>query len=145
MSLGHAWLQAHPLSPDAAVLLLTAGLLLIYWELNRPGMIVPGATGLLAILLAAASLASFGLRRAGLLLTLGAATTFALQLRFRLNSALSAAAVVALFAGLLLLVAGSSGARVHLPVALAASLLLGAGTTLLTGIARRARRNKAVN
>src|ERR1700751_3578366 len=44
------------LSPNAAVLILTAGLALIALELNRPGSILPGALGLLLTLLAAASL-----------------------------------------------------------------------------------------
>ncbi len=48
------------LSPDAALLVLTLGLLLIYVELNRPGWIVSGAVGLLAVLFAVASLARAG-------------------------------------------------------------------------------------
>ena len=44
------------LSPDAAIVVLTMGVLLIYVELNRPGWILPGAAGLLATLFAGASL-----------------------------------------------------------------------------------------
>src|SRR5580698_5751837 len=46
------------LSPDAAILILTSGVILIAVELNRPGWIVPGAVGLLLALLASASLYS---------------------------------------------------------------------------------------
>ena len=42
------------LSPDAALGMLTVGILLVYVELNRPGVVVPGAVGLTAVLFAVA-------------------------------------------------------------------------------------------
>jgi len=45
-----------PLTPFLTVLLLTVGVALVYLELNRPGMILPGALGLLGSLLAIASI-----------------------------------------------------------------------------------------
>jgi membrane-bound serine protease (ClpP class) len=48
---------AFPLPPLVAMLLLAASLLLVVLEFNRPGLIVPGALGLLGILLTLASMA----------------------------------------------------------------------------------------
>ncbi len=46
-----AWLDA-----NAAWLMLVAGLLLIYWEMCRPGMAVPGAIGSVCVIAALARL-----------------------------------------------------------------------------------------
>ena len=35
-----------PLSPTATLALFVAGVLLVYWEMCRPGMVVPGVAGL---------------------------------------------------------------------------------------------------
>ena len=45
--------------PDTALSLLLAGVLLLYVEINRPGLILPGAAGLILTLLSLHSLASF--------------------------------------------------------------------------------------
>ncbi|MCC6540318.1 MAG: hypothetical protein IT162_22420 [Bryobacterales bacterium] len=46
-----AWLD-----PNAAWLIFVAGLLLIYWEMCRPGMAVPGAVGSVCVIAAIARL-----------------------------------------------------------------------------------------
>ena len=115
------------LGPDAAVLLLTLGLLLVWLELNRPGWILPGALGLLFVLLATA---------AALLL---------LDLLRPTPSAVALAAILALVLGLLRLVVAPAPPRVHLATAIACGLLLGGSTSVLTRIARRARANKALD
>jgi membrane-bound ClpP family serine protease len=67
-------------SPDAAVLLLTVGLLLVCVELNRPGWIVPGGVGLLLLLFAVASLLRLDLSLAGAALLATAAALLLLDL-----------------------------------------------------------------
>lgn len=133
------------LSPDAAILALAAGLALIAWELNRPGSILPGASGLLIALLAASSL----LRRhpqpwAVSLVLLGAAILL-LQLRRTVPLGAAALTCVALLFGFLHLLPPTAPVRIHPLVALLCAIFLGAGTTVLTRIARRARLNKGLD
>jgi membrane-bound serine protease (ClpP class) len=133
------------LSPDAAVLLLTLGIALIYYELNRPGTILPGAVGLLTVLLSVAALVVHGVNPLAVTLILSAILLLTLTLLRPTPMILPIAATVALVAGLRWLPRYSCCAPVHLPVALGCGLLLGAGTTLLTRIARRARINKGLD
>jgi membrane-bound serine protease (ClpP class) len=125
-----------PLTPTTAILILTAGILLIYWEINRPGLILPGALGLLASLVALASL----IRHGNSLTTVLVVTAVALLLLDLLRPThifISLAATVALTLGFFSIA--------HTPAAVLCGILLGLGTTGLTRIARRARHNKRVN
>ncbi len=128
------------LTPDQAILLLTAGVLLVCVELNRPGWIVPGAAGLLAVLLAVAALIHRGVQPAAALLCGSAAALLAVSLRKTAPVAGYAAATLALTLGLLEL-----NPQAHAAVAVPCGLLLGAGTSVLTRIARRARANKGLD
>jgi membrane-bound serine protease (ClpP class) len=133
------------LAPDAALLIFTLGLLLIYIELNRPGWIVPGACGLLLALLAAASLLRLNVSLASATLVASAAALLLLDL-FRPAPALVAiAATLALILGFCRLVQSPGSLRIHAPVAVLCGLALGGGTSVLARIARRARANKAVD
>jgi membrane-bound serine protease (ClpP class) len=132
------------LSPDAAVFTLTAGLLLIYLELNRPGWIIPGATGLLLTLFAVASLLHDQLRIPAVLLLFSGTAVLVANLLRPTHSLAAIAATVALILGFDDLVRGPGTIDVHASTAAVCGLVLGAGTYLLTGIARRARTNKRV-
>lgn len=132
------------LSPDAALLLLTLGLLLIYVELNRPGWILPGAVGLLLSLLSIPSLARFDLQPAAVLLVGTATALLALNLVRPVHTLAAAAATLALVLGFARLIHGPGDARVHVVTAILCGLILGVGTSVLTAIARRARTNKRV-
>jgi membrane-bound serine protease (ClpP class) len=133
------------LAPDAALLLFTLGLLLIYVELNRPGWIVPGACGLLLALLAAASLLRLNVSLAALTLAASAAALLLLDLFRPSRAVVAVAATLALILGFYRLVQGPDSLHVHAPVAVLCGLALGTGTSVLTRIARRARANKAVD
>lgn len=135
------------LSPDAAVLLLTAGVGLVYFELNRPGSIVPGALGLLATLLGLAALGRGGARADGILLLLAATVVLAADLVRPTPILLALAATAALCVGLRELPARSGHAASDVsvpgwPTAVLCGLLLGLGSAVLTRLARRARVNK---
>ncbi len=132
------------LSPDAALLVLTAGFLLIYLELNRPGWIIPGATGLLLTLLSLRSLAHFQLRPPAIVLILGAAAVLLVDLVRPTHNLVTAAATIALLLGFNYLVLGPEPFTVHPLTAAACGLILGVATHILTTIARRARTNKRV-
>jgi len=132
------------LSPDATLLLLTFGLLLIYVELNRPGWILPGVLGLLLSLLAAASLLRLDLRWPAVVLVATAVALLALNLIRATHPLVAAAATLALILGFARLIDGPGDSRVHAVTASICGLILGIGTSLLTAIARRARTNKRV-
>lgn len=133
----------HPLlilPPNEAILLLTAGVALIYVELNRPGWIVPGSAGLLATLLAVASLVRTGLRSDSATLLLAGIALHLLALRREVPRTLLLAATAATCVGLGYLAKGEQPR-----LGLACGLILGAGTSLLVRIAHRARRNKGLD
>ena len=133
------------LSPDAAVLCLTLGLLLVYLELNRPGLIVPGAIGLLIVLLAIAMLLPLHLRAIGVALLAGATGLLLFGLVRQTPLLLAVTATLALIFGFLNLVRKDDGPHVHALTATVCGLVLGAGTSLLTHVARRARANKGLD
>ena len=132
------------LSPDPALVLLTFGLLLIYLELNRPGWILPGALGLLLSLLAIASLLRLDLRWPAVLLIGTAIALLSISLIRATHPLVAAAATLALILGFARLTSGPGDLRVHAITASICGLILGAGTSVLTAIARRARTNKRV-
>jgi membrane-bound ClpP family serine protease len=135
------------LSPSSAVLLLTAGLLLIGWELNHPGLILPGACGLLAALLAIAAL--FPLTSAAALLAFAVGSSLLLlSLRRALPSPLQATisiAFVVSFWSIGRYPPVRAANPVHWAIALPCGFLLGFGSLFLTRIARHARRNKGLD
>ena len=108
------------LSPDAALGMLTVGILLVYVELNRPGVVVPGAVGLVGT---AVALLGLGLRR-------------------RLPVVVNVAATLGLVLGFATLV---RDAGIRPGIAAGCGILLGGSTSILTRIARRARANKGLD
>lgn len=127
-------------TPDQAILLLTLGVLLIDLELNRPGWIVPGALGLLATLLSLAVLSHSGISPIAALLCGCGIALLAVSLRRTPPVSVSVAATLALTLGLVRLTP-----QVHAAVVAPCGVVLGAGTSLLTRIARRARTNKGLD
>ena len=131
-------------SPDAAIIALTAGLALIALELNRPGLVLPGASGLLLALLSAASLAHHEIRPWAALLLLAAAVVMLLQLRRTLPPWTAIPTVLTLIAGFQWLTPPPSLA-IRTAIAVLCGITLGTGITVLTRIARRARQNKGLD
>ena len=135
------------LSPNAAVLILTLGLLLITLELNRPGSILPGAFGLLLCLLSVASLLSHHMSAGA---ALGMASCVGLiHIEARSPSGKIQLLIVVTTIPLIFcmgtLVPLLPGPEISTPVAISCGFVLAAGTTLLTRIARRARLNKGLD
>jgi membrane-bound serine protease (ClpP class) len=133
------------LSPNTAVLILTGGLALIALELNRPGSILPGALGLLLSLLAVASLWQHHPRPAPVLVFIASMALLLLQTRQTLPWILSAGATILLVLSMSTLLPRTVQPGTSPWVALLCGLFLGAGTTVLTRIARRARQNKGLD
>jgi membrane-bound serine protease (ClpP class) len=133
-------------SPNAAILILTLGIILIALELNRPGSILPGAIGLLLALFATASLAKRHPQTKAVLWIVVFIFLLMLGARGKRESLILAAAITAgLIFSIYELLPAIPGQRVSAWAAVLSGLILGAGTTVLTGIARRARQNKGLD
>src|ERR1700739_4544401 len=87
------------MTPDVALLVLTAGVLLVFVEVTRPGWIVSGAVGLLVVLFAVASLVRAGLNPAAEVLVGTAVALLGVDLRRRTPVVVSIAATLALVLG----------------------------------------------
>lgn len=133
------------LSPNAAILTLTAGLALIALELNRPGSVLPGAIGLLLSLLAAASLAEHHPRPAPILLFIASMAVLLWQARRTLLWIIPAGATIVLILSMARLLPTTPKPGISPWIAFPCGLALGAGITVLTRIARRARQNKGLD
>ena len=133
------------LSPNIAVLILTAGLALIALELNRPGSILPGTLGLLLSLLAAASLGQHHPRPEACAEAVFCVVLLLLQSRRKLSLVVVLCAAAALIVAVDRLIPAVPGPGISAWAAVLSSLVIAAGTTVLTRIARRARRNKGLD
>jgi len=134
--------QLAMLDADWAIVMLTVGLLLIYLELNRPGWVIPGVVGLLAVLFAIASVGRLGLSLGGVALVMTGAGLLTVDLVRRTPVVVAVAATLALVLGFRELIAGP---QVHVVTAVVCGGILGVGTAILTRVARRARTNKELD
>ena len=91
------WLAG--VSSAAMLWVLTAGLLLIYVELNRPGRVIPGALGLLLVLLGCARLWVAHPHPVALLLVATAVVLLAIDLVRGTHMAVSSTAALTLVLG----------------------------------------------
>ena len=129
-------------SPDLAVLTATLGLGLIFLECNRPGRILPGASGLLLTLLATARLLHVGIRPWAAALLFAVVGTFLVNLRTALPTTLLGAASLTAVLALRFLVPPGNASPVPLWLAIVCAGLLCPSAAILTRIAHRAHRAK---
>jgi membrane-bound ClpP family serine protease len=127
------------LSPNTAILLFTLGIGLIALELNRPGWILPGALGVLVALVSLAVIIARKPTPLAVALLVSAAVVLLLQLRREMRPLMVGLGAAAGVVGFALL------PGVRLAVAIVCGLILAAGTSVLTRIARRARQNKGLD
>jgi membrane-bound serine protease (ClpP class) len=133
------------MDPNLAFLLLVIGALALYFEFNHPGTVIPGAVGVVFVLVAAFALNFLPTRFAALGVILGAFALFAAEAKFATHGVLTVAGIVLLtLGGLLLVDSPIPEMRVHLWTALAVSIPFGLITAFLMSIALKARRNKVV-
>lgn len=131
------------MNPDICVLLLTLGLLLIYLEINTPGAVVPGAAGVLLVLLALYALHRMPLNPIGVVLCLISGLLLLLEGRFPAHALLASAGVLTLVAGLGVLVNGPiPQLQVEWGTAVGAGLGFGGVTASLIVLGLEARRSK---
>ncbi len=128
------------LNPDLLVLLLLAGVLLVYAEFNMPGAVVPGAVGLLFVLLALFGLSRMRISHAAVALLLVGTAVMLLELKTHAYGLFGLTGTALLVWGLATLVIAPD--PVHLATALAVGVAFGGITLVLAFIALRASRNK---
>lgn len=130
------------MSGDAALGLVMAGALLIALECNRPGRIVPGAVGVLLLLLGVNRLRLFaGWQEAPLWLALAGLALIAL-VRWRLLYGLPGVLGTGLLTAALVQLARRSGGEPGIALAACCGVLLGCICTWLMMVAGQAWRAK---
>lgn len=126
--------------PNTAFVLAVIGLLAIYWEMNAPGMIIPGTIGAVMLLAGVYSLASHSPTWYGTLLMVGSIIFLLLEAQLHAHGILGGAGAIALAAGAIYLFNGPQ--QITPWIAISASLGFGVITVFLTSLAIRAKSNK---
>ena len=131
------------MNPDLSVLLLTLGLLLIYLEVNTPGTVVPGAAGVLLVLLAFFALHMLPLNALGVFLCVIAVLFLMLEARYSTHGLLATAGILSLVVGLGILVDGPlPQLQVAWGTAIGAGIGFGGVTATLMVLGLESRRAK---
>jgi len=95
-------------NPTIAYLLMMLGILGIFFEISQPGVILPGAIGAIAILLALFAFQALPINYVGVLLILLALVLFILEIKITSYGMLTVGGVVALALGSLMLIDSSA-------------------------------------
>ncbi|MGI4828767.1 MAG: hypothetical protein ACRYFU_11335 [Janthinobacterium lividum] len=132
-------------TPDTAVLVASLGIGLVFLEFNRPGRILPGATGLLLSLLAFSRLLQTGMQPWAILLLAGCVAVYLANLWQTMPFWLLGLVTFAGIVGLRFLVPADAAHPVSVWVAILCGGTLGSTSAALTRVAHRARRSKALD
>ena len=133
------------MNPSVTFLLFAIGMMLIYFEFNHPGTVVPGVVGVILVLLSIFALNILPTRFGALALIVGAFILFALEVKFTSHGLLGLGGTVMLIVGAMLLVDGPiPQMRIGFWTALAVSVPLSLITIFLMTIAYRAFHNKII-
>ncbi len=90
--------------PNVAYILMTIGMLGLYFEFSNPGAVLPGVVGAIALILALFSFQALPIDFAGVLLILLAMILFLLEIKIASHGILGGGGVLSLFFGSLMLV-----------------------------------------
>lgn len=94
--------------PTIAYVLMTIGLLGLYFEFSNPGAILPGVIGGISLILAFFAFQALPINYAGVLLILLAMILFILEVKFPSHGILTIGGVVAMFLGSIMLINSSA-------------------------------------
>lgn len=125
--------------PNLAFLILIAGGLLLYIEFTQPGMILPGVSGAILLLLGLLALSVLPINLAAVGLLILAVVLFVLEAKIVSHGILASGGVVAMVLGAVLLVEGPPELRIRWATALAVSIPFGIITVFLLSLVIRAR------
>jgi membrane-bound serine protease (ClpP class) len=128
--------------PNVTALLLTLGMLGLYFELMNPGSILPGVVGAIALILGLYGLSVLPFSFAGLALILLAVVLFIAEIKVVSYGLLTVGGVVSLIFGMLLLFKTAEPAlRVSLEVIFGLAAFAAVVVTAVVLLVLRARRN----
>lgn len=128
-------------NPNVAYLLMMLGIIGIFFEISQPGVILPGAIGAIAILLALFAFSSLPINYVGALLILLAVVLFILEVTVVSYGMLAIGGLVAMAFGSLMLIDSSAPYLQISRAVIAATVSVSAGFILLaTGLIVRTHR-----
>jgi membrane-bound serine protease (ClpP class) len=129
--------------PMISYFLLMVGIAALYMEFNHPGLIVPGAIGVLCLLLFAFSVSLIPVSAVGIALILVAIFLFVLEIKITSYGLLTIGGLVCLVIGSMMLYDGPiPDMRLSLFVALPTSLVVAGACTLALRLSVQAHRTK---
>ncbi|WP_321369459.1 nodulation protein NfeD [uncultured Desulfuromusa sp.] len=128
-------------NPNIAYLLMMLGIIGIFFEISQPGVILPGAIGAIAILLALFAFSSLPINYVGVLLIILAIVLFILEIKVVSYGMLAIGGIIAMTLGSLMLVDSSDPYLQISRALIAATVTVSAGFFLLaTGMVIRTQR-----
>ncbi len=114
-------------NPNVAYLLMMLGIMGIFFEISQPGVILPGAIGAIALLLALFAFQTLTVNYAGVLLILLAIVLFILEIKVVSYGMLTVGGIVALALGSLMLIESSDPYMQISPALIAATVTVSGG------------------
>jgi membrane-bound serine protease (ClpP class) len=131
--------------PNIAFILGALGALCLYVEFTHPGMILPGVTGAVAIVLALYAFHMLPINYTGVVLIALALALFGLDVKANSHGVLTAGGIISMVVGALILVQSPlPGAEIQFSTALSVTLPLAVISAILLRLAMIARRSKAI-
>ena len=128
-------------NPNIAYLLMMLGIIGIFFEISQPGVVLPGAIGAIAILLALFAFSSLPVNYVGVLLILLAVVLFILEVKVISYGMLSVGGIIAMAFGSLMLIDSSEPYLQISRAVIAATVTVSAGFFLIaTGMVIRTQR-----
>ncbi len=128
-------------NPNIAYLLMMLGIIGIFFEISQPGVVLPGAIGAIAILLALFAFSSLPINYVGVLLILLAVVLFILEVKVASYGMLSIGGIVSMALGSLMLIDSSAPYLQISWAVIAATVTVSAGFIMLaTGMVIRTQR-----
>lgn len=118
-------------NPNVAYMLLMLGIMGIFFEISQPGVILPGAVGALALLLAFIGLQMLPVNYVGVLLIVLAVVLFILEVKVISFGMLTVGGIISLVMGSLVLIEGSEPYQQISLVVIAATVTVFSGFFLL--------------
>lgn len=118
-------------NPNIAYLLMMLGIIGIFFEISQPGVVLPGAIGAIAILLALFAFSSLPINYVGVLLILLAVVLFILEVKVVSFGMLTVGGIVAMAFGSLMLIDSSAPYLQISRAVIAATVAVSSGFILL--------------
>ncbi|MFK5926048.1 MAG: nodulation protein NfeD [Desulfuromusa sp.] len=133
-------------NPNIAYLLMMLGIIGIFFEISQPGVVLPGAIGAIAILLALFAFSSLPINYVGVLLILLAVILFILEVKVVSYGMLSIGGIVSMAFGSLMLIDSSEPYLQISWAVIAATVTVSAGFFLLaTGMVIKTQRRPVIS